>query len=337
MFDYAGLSERKISRLCSRFFAQLPLCGIPYWTTEVYSIGRYLKEYAGIPQWMPLFVYSQHGINYEEETPKHEIENDAEAMLVFNPDALPLYKRASSKPCYHVTMPYALHRRLHNITQSPDAKGTLVFPFHSSAELDVIFDVDAYVAQLRELPPDFHPLCISLHISDIQKGLHREFIKRGFPVYTAGNTHDVFFGNRVYSLMRHFKYTASNGLSSPAYYSTEMGIPFSLIGEGYELIDVSNPNLPGSRIDYRASVSRKEAVEVFSGIHTRVTPRQKELVHHVLGIGKGLSSEELRRILLDAYRKRRGNAVKDALLLHKRRAKYGFTRFAAKFLDRILS
>ncbi len=333
MFDYAGLPARQISRLCDRFFANKPLCKTYYWTAEVYSLGRYYREYANIPEWIPLFVYSQHGATYWGEIFGNDIENDAEALLVFTTDTLEKYKRVLTKPCYQITMPYVLHRRLHNIVPSPGAKGTLVFPCHSTFDDVVVFNIDEYVAQLRTLPPAFHPLCICVYAADVKKGLHLEFIKRGFPVYTAGCTEDVFFGDRLYSLMRQFKYTTSNDLGSYAYYSTEMGIPFSLFGNTVEYINMTNPYLPQGRLDMLSNARYKEEVDMFSGIHTRITPRQKECAEYVLGIGKGLSGEELRQILLDAYRKRRGNAVRDALKVCKRRVRRSCVQLAAGILD----
>ncbi len=341
MFDYTGFSERKLARLCSRSFACKPLCKIPYWSSEIHSIGRYLKEYAGIPEWISLFVYSQHGANYDLQRDEHEIDNDAEAMLVFNTDMLELYTRESSKPCYQITMPYVLHRRLHNIVQSPGARGTLVFPVHSTVQIDVEFDMDAYAEQLRALPPEFHPLCISVHMADVRKGLHLEFIKRGFPVYTSGNIEDVFFADRMYSLMRQFKYTASNAVGSHTYYSVEMGIPFSLFGGNFECTHVrtfhvgNTTVLPQGRIDWFDRPSYRKEFDVFSGIRTLIPREQKEWVDHVLGIGTGLSSAELRQLLLDAYRKRRGNAARNALRIAKRKLKRSLVRLAAKCADRI--
>ncbi len=77
----------------------------------------------------------------------------------------------------------------------------------------------------------------------------------------------------------------------------------------------------------------KEEVDVFSGIHTRITPRQKEWAEHVLGVGKGLSSGELRQVLLDAYRKRRGNAARIALRTSERKLKRALVQLASGCMD----
>ncbi len=166
---------------------------------------------------------------------------------------------------------------------------------------------------------------------DVHKGLHLEFMKRGVPVYTAGHTSDVFFADRLYSYMRQFKYIVSNDIGSYTYYSVEMGIPFSFFGDA-EKINLRDPNLPIGHFDLSSRPGYKEEVDVFSGIHTRITPRQKELVEHVMGIGKGLSGDELRQILLDAHQKR-NTPAKTALRIYKRRAKYGAIQLAARFLD----
>ncbi|MDL2226369.1 hypothetical protein LJB86_01775 [Deltaproteobacteria bacterium OttesenSCG-928-M10] len=312
MFDYQGYSEKKLLALCDARLAAGRPCQTPYWTSEHYSIGSFLREYAGYPSWLPLYVYAQHGATNDPQIARHEIENDAEAMLVFNREALNNFKAVSDKPCHLVTMPYALHRRANNIIQSPTARGTLAFPCHSTMEIDVVFDLAAYVKELRALPDEFQPVSICLHRSDIVKGLYKNFMEQGFSVYTAGSPEGIFFGHKLYDLMRHFKYTTSNHVGSYTYYSVEMGIPFSLVGEDGQLINKSDPNIPVGPMDMAASKYYQEEQRVFAGIHTEISPAQKEFVEIVLGIDQGLTGQELRQVLTTAYQARGGHYLKDA-------------------------
>lgn len=311
-FDYKGYSEKQLLLLCDTKQATKRPYDIAYWTSEHYSIGAYLRGYARYPSWLPIFVYSQHGVG-NHTISAHEIGNDAEAMFVFSQEALKNFHAISDKPCYQVTMPYVWYRRKHNIRQSLFAQGSLVFPFHSTLEVDVAFNISRYIDELRALPKDFHPIVVCLHRSDILKGLHKQFIERGLPVYTAGCPEDIYFGSRFYSLLHNFKYTLSNHVGSYAFYSIEMGIPFSLFGENGLLINRTDPNLPKGPINILANKYYKAQIEIFSGIHTEIPSEQNLFVKEALGIGQGVTRQELKNILKKAYKKRQDRFTLDSL------------------------
>lgn len=332
MFDHQGYSEAKIARLCDRRAAFKGLYKRKYMTTEMYSLGRYYREYAGYPEHLPLYVYSQHGLNYESKVTPHELENDAEAMLVFNPDKLRRYQSLSDKPCHLVTCPNVRHRRRHGIVPHPEAKGTLVFPAHSTREIETGYDVRNYIQEIKALPAEFQPVCVQMHVNDIRKGGHRPYMENGLPVYTAGDTADVFFGDRLYEVLRHFKYTMSNEPGSYAYLSVEMGIPFSLWGEEAKAFNLSDPNLPKGDLTAARAGDFVRPLALFSGIHTRITPEQKEFVEFSLGVHDGISGEELGRIFREAYQKR-GRPALDRLTAARYQVEYGFKRLLYGTLD----
>lgn len=303
-FDYGGYSEEKINRYCDSRYLFSGISRIPYSITEFYSTGRCLREYTGWPSYLPIYLYSQHGAGYRYKVMPHEINNSAAGMLVFSNDGLMNYRRSSDKPCYLVTHPFVLYRKRSKIKQSVEAKGTLALPSHSSMDVIANYDIDKYVNDLNALPSEFQPVCVSLHISDIRRGQHLEYIKRGMPVYTAGHPQDIRYVERFYAILRNFKYTTSNHVGSYAYYSVEMGLPFSFYGGKAMFFNFGNKYLPKGNVDLADTNVYGEAEDVFSGLNMVISDRQRLFAHKALGIGEGLSGLELYEVFKSAFRER---------------------------------
>jgi hypothetical protein len=79
---------------------------------------------------------------------------------------------------------------------------------------------------------------------DINKGRHKFFLDSNIPVYTAGNSSDIRFIERLYSIIKNFNYTTSNYLGTITFYSIEMGIPFFIYGSKQVDINKSDENFP---------------------------------------------------------------------------------------------
>lgn len=306
LFDYSGYTEEELTRLCDKKAANKGDCRIAYWTSETYSMGHCLRDYAGFPTTHPLYVYCKHGVSVNPVPGPYEIKTDAEAMLVFNEEEAAGYRARSNKPCHVVPMPYVTYRRKYGIEPSPDARGALYFVQHSIEKAKVIRDIDNYIDRLTALPKEFHPLCVCMYMTDVHNGLYKHFMRRGIPVYTTGATMDIRFCDRLYNLLRRFKYTLSNHVGSYAAYSIEMGIPFSLHGDA-EQLRLSAKHYGAERaMNLLDNEYERQAREMIgSDLHLEITPGQKEYADRALGIGQGVSGAELNQILWDAYRARK--------------------------------
>lgn len=294
MFDYQGLTAQELENLCDKKNIQKYNIRPMYHPGEIYSQGYYYRKYARFPHCLPLMIFSEHGIEFGS-VEKNEIENDAYAMFVFSDYKKEKYEQVSSKNCYKVLHPLVWYRK-NNVQQSDKAKGTIAFPAHSTKQTNSFFDIDLYVKELKSLPDEMQPVCVAMHISDINKGQHLEFIKRGIAVYTAGNPSDYRFGERFYNILKHFKYGTSNLVGSYAYYCIEMGIPFSLFGQKSEYRDV----IDNYKRDYNEIEGYCIAESVFSGIHRTITIEQKLHVEASLGMKSYLTRDQMKKILYKA-------------------------------------
>lgn len=303
-FDYLGMSEAELARVCDDKLAQKGLIRSACLITDCYSMSSTYREYCGFPKALPLQICSDHGAG-DLIARTHELDNDAACMFVFSDGKLEDYRRASTRPCYKVPHPFPLYRKIHGIRQIENPKGTLAYVAHSIPWLDCKFDIEEYADGLLAFPSEFQPVCVCLYYADVEKKLHLPFIRRHIPVYTAGAIFDVRFVQRHYEILRHFKYTTSNDpAGSSGFYSIEMGIPFFSFGCGVRYEIPPNMHPPSERDSSKTEEYRnKWAQRLFAERHDVVTAEQQEVVERIFNETGAVSPPEMRRILWKAYLK----------------------------------
>lgn len=305
MFSYVGMTEKELTDLCVDKNLNKGNAEWKYWTSEIYSFGKYLRLYGFYPSWLPLYVYMEHGvaINKVEEIPPHELNNDAYCHFYMDARKIPYFKEKSTKPCYPLKSLSVYCRKRNNYKQSPEAKGSLFFFSHSTPDIENEMNLKELFQELKTLPEQMQPVCVCLHMHDINKGVHKQFIGNGFPVYTAGNTLDNRFADRFYSLIKNFKYTFSNEIGSYTFYSVEMGIPFFFYGSEPVYYNVSDENIPSGRYTINQQDFYREMVRLFSysGFNVELTEEQVQFTKMKLGLETGLSRLQMSKILWKAY------------------------------------
>ena len=316
-FDYNGFDEETLLSLCSPSRVSRGIVPWKYWPSEIYSFGRHYRSYGRYPSFLPIYCYSSHGV-YDTKAYPHEVENDSYAMLCVSPAIIDAYKENCDKPCYCVPSPFVWYRKKNRIEKSSSAKGTLAFATHSTPDVDAVMDYEAYADMLLSLPKDFFPITVCLHMHDIDKGLHKIFLQKDIPVYTAGHAEDVRFAQRWYEIVRHFSYTTSNMFGSHVFYSVEMGIPFFLMGDRSTWVNHGNKNIPLGELHMDKDHLPAEAL--FTERVDQVTPEQRAFVEKHLGIHDGLSRKEFSKLLYTAWF-RKANIAKDLYELVKYQAK----------------
>ena len=309
MFDYKGQSPEELLDLCSeKNVIKSPI--FVNWVAEVYAIGKCLRYITKLPKWFPLDIYTEHGPgnNITNKIDKHEMENSAYCHFVASRRTYELYKKSCNKRCYHYKYPAITYKEMKGIKQSPDAKGTIVYPMHSVDWNKVEYDIDDLCNQLNALPDEYKPICICLHYHDINKGQHEEFIKRGFPVYTAGHPYDDRYIDRFYDILKNFKYSMSNEAGSYLYYSVDLGIPFSIIGKPGKIIIPKDFILDGKVHRPKGEFNVRENYALFEAEYQMfkdkprdtITDEQREYVRTGLGYDSSLSTSDLKKILINA-------------------------------------
>ncbi len=271
---------------------------ISYWTAEIYGFGRHIREYACYPKWLPLCINTDHGPGFRDTPLPSELSSSAPVQFYHAPSRVKSWPTFSGKACYCLFSPYVFFRRKAGIVQSAMAKGTIAFPAHTTSSIDDVSNIQHYIEQLKALPDVYQPVSICLHVSDICKGLHREFSDNGFEVFSAGTVQDERFAENFYQIIRNFKYATSNIGGGYLYYCVEMGLPFFLYGNEPNYINRGDQNIEnGQYTSYKQHSAYQEMEALFSRPVLEITPAQVEFVGTGLGLRDGISRTAMSLIL----------------------------------------
>lgn len=333
-----ALRTRQLEELCESYESGYTLTPAPYWSAEIYGFGKYIRKYGYFPSWLPLCVHTDHGPGIVQQF-KSELTSSAPVQLFHSPESVDAWKAASNKPCFCLYSPFVFGRRVAGIERDPKAEGTIAFPGHTTIHLKDVSNVKIYIDQLKALPAEFQPVSVCLHPTDVQKGLHNEFLAEGLDVETAGHAYDDAFSDRFYDIVKRFKYSTSNYMGSYAYYCVEMDIPFFLFGQEPEYINIDDPNVPlGNFSPYNQFDSHRRSHDLFASRTTRINAEQRTFALTHLGVYHGLSRPRLAVVLYYALVRRFFMGITLAYAL--KRLRHLFTPVASKarsFLNGVAS
>lgn len=306
MFDYKGYTEKELTELCSESDLQCyhGRSSLPFWTTEAYGFGKWLRKYALYPRKHPIYLYSDHsGPSFTNEIFEYDFQfAHAFGMLFHTPAVVTKWNETHKPKAYTLYSPFVFCRKALRMQAKPEARGTIAYPSHSLPDIDDVSDIEKYISDLRALPDEYQPVAVSLHYHDINKGRHRIFLDSGIPVYTAGTPHDYRFTERFYSILSNFKYSTSNFLGSYIFYSIEMGIPFFFHGDK----PVFKKAIHNSEADFNFkavgnSINSGDYIyNLFDGRQAHITQEQKRFVHNQLGLIHGTGRIKLAALMYSA-------------------------------------
>lgn len=310
-----GYTKEKIEELCSEENLQIKCNHSKFWVSEVYGLGRAYREYAYFyPESMPLYIYSGHGIYFCDKPVKHELESEAPVQFFNWEKFVQDFKRESDKPCYKIEWPYLSYIKRRGVKRDENPEGTIVYPSHSTPLTDDIFDIEKYIEQLKSLPEKFHPIYVCLHKHDITKGVHNAYLEAGFNVVTAGHHGDDRYIDRFYELLRHFKYSTSNEISTYTFLSVNLGVPFFTYGENTKIINHEDINYAKGELNFQQFDGYQEAYNLFLKNPLKdeilISKEQVDYVNDKLGVGADMSRFKFTLLIWGAFFSYRFNPVR---------------------------
>jgi len=268
---------------------------------EVYGAGKYLRKYGFYPNFLPIRVYITHGpsqwdfVENRLFPPHHNFNGFFSDRLVLD------FRKRSDKKAFKIISPFAYCRRVNNIQQSPDAKGSLFFFAHSTKWIDFETDNNKVLEMINKLPVEFFPISVCMYYDDILKGRHKFFINQGIPVFTAGNWKNPCFIDNFYEILRNFKYSISNSIGSYIYYSVDLNIPFSIIDAKPKLVEnelIKDYLRDEYFLNYQQS---QRNYSLFKGEFISITQDQKDIATEELGMKDGISRFKFSILLYKSY------------------------------------
>ena len=256
-----------------------------YSANDNYGFAHIMKVYAGYPVTESIYATFPHGIYMRDNVVNvSELEANFPSHLNYPPFTTTLWKKtAKTKKVFPFAAPihYAI-KLFQSEVPKDQRRGTLFLPKHSTRMVEIEFDRDAVIAELADLPDEFKPITICLHWQDIEKGMDKFFIERGFEVLCAGHFTDSDYIFRWLHLVSQFKLVAHCGFGSALFYSVLAGVPFYLTKEQVEIV----PNNNFNRFHKQTSEYTKVGVgrlnnlrKIFGTPVSEITRQQKDLVN----------------------------------------------------------
>ncbi|MEI6478399.1 MAG: hypothetical protein WCO52_05440 [bacterium] len=281
-----------------------------------YGFNLILKDYARFPRYLPLPCHLEHGWTSLEEALVSDLKTEQPLMLTFSKRRKEAWKRKSPIPAEVMGAPFSHYKDMQGIVRDKAARGTVVFPSHSTYDLKAQFDIDLFCKELQSLPKEFQPITVCLFWIDYIDKKADVYRKAGFSVVTTGSkfVNSISFPRNFYSILSQHKYCASNDVGSYTFYSVDFGTPFFLVGEPAIVI---NKGMKDVNI---GAVGRIEDTDLGLKVHnlfstgpvSQISAAQKKFVEDEMGTKDCLSREEMHDLLWKYYRKNPGR-IKDSL------------------------
>ncbi len=275
---------------------------------SLYGMKKILFDYLSISNDLPQSFYLDHGVPlYDEKRPLNAkiLKTRFPLVLLTNEDQLKLYKdHLANKTTMLVGALFPKYRQMNQLHPQPDRVGTIVFPSHSTLQVDVVQGWSDYAQQLKKLPDHFHPITVCLYWVDVLKGRHIIFEQEGLEVMTMGHFSRQDFAHKFYSTVQHFRYACSNEYGSYLPYCVEMGIPFFIYGNQFVNQNVSQHNYyPEGRFTYSQAMGLNaydQVRQLFALNESQpvINAQQRRFVEHILGLGHPIDKHRLKEAIL---------------------------------------
>jgi hypothetical protein len=269
--------------------------------TRNYGFNQIVKQYASFPWYLPLPAHLEHGWTPIEEALKSDLGSKKPLMLVFSKRRAEAWKKQSSIPVAVMGSPFIHFKNMHHITKQKDAKGTIVFPSHSTYSVTSQFSVEQYCRELKNLSSEFQPITICLFWLDFIDKKANIYRKFGFNVVSAGYKFSIGldFVENFYKILSSHKYASANEVGSYTFYAIDLGLPFFLTGKAPLINNIGNDvNLAKSvkTIDFKYGEIASGLFE--TGPITKISLAQKEFADREMGLQDCLSRTALRDLLI---------------------------------------
>ncbi|KLE14644.1 hypothetical protein [Clostridium sp. C8] len=287
----------------------------------MYSMGAIYREFLGLklPKILPNSFHYEHGWYSSENAIITDIDIYQSLMFVMSERRKKIYEEELRKlnierEVIVTGSPFFMYRKIKKIEKSKYANGSVVFPCHSTKEIEVDYNIENFCESLDRLPNEFKPCVICLHWCDYNnKNVLEKYKSLGYKVVTAGfpnRSNNFKFVKNYYDILSNAKYTLSNEIGTYTFYSVEMGIPFSLINKGEVThhnkgdLNLSNWNIFDKFKASEISLIMEEAERIFYGINYEVSSEQRQFVELEMGSNEQnmLNKYQLRKIVLKSYK-----------------------------------
>lgn len=191
--------------------------------------------------------------------------------------------------------PWLMHLENSGSVENNSRKGSIFYPLHRAPGYDFIgLDDEASIKYLKELPDDFYPIEISLHMHDLGGERQKLFEASGFKTVSLGKTNNPNFHREFFSLVSNYKHAFSESWGSHIPFLLKSGIPTQIIPRAIT-ITRSGETTPVHSGKFETELQKAE--EMFAAFPYFISPEQMLYIDSLLGVGYKKSRLEISKIL----------------------------------------
>lgn len=228
-----------------------------------YGMDYLLKKLLGFPSKAPLDVHLDHGVIIRLDKPDQYLAG-TNASLIFVDNTIRKNMVPEKRNVFVLGPLFMRYRRAMGFKYNPSARGTIVFPTHSSHHLSLKLDWKKYAEDLAALPSEFQPVTVCLYWLDVLKGEHKYFEDAGLNVICNGHMFDDNYAFNFYTNLVNYKYASGNEPGSFTFYAIEMGMPFFIFGPSAVVVNDGKDKTAGAKFEFNDIDYAKRIKEVFA-------------------------------------------------------------------------
>lgn len=276
------------------------------WTREYhfangfYGLSTILKDYAQIDNSKVIKAPIEHGINdYENALNPYEIGLPTENIITLSEFRKNTIEKLSNKKAI-VIGPYVAYAKGYYsdeeiaIMRRQNGRTLLVFPTHSTKEIDTNYDVNGFLCEIRKIRKEFDTVLVCMYWKDISRGVHTLYQQEGYKVVCAGHIYDLNFLKRLHSIFELTDAVIFNQTGTGVGYAMQLHKPCYIYNQELEFYSKS----PSAYLEQQFSPEHYEILNAFNKPDFIITEEQKQICSYVYGVGQVKTPKQLKELLL---------------------------------------
>lgn len=197
-----------------------------YW----YGFSNLIKRYSFWP--LPLPFVIPHGLDFGTTNMcGGELQSGLPGIYCYQDFREDIYLKQKVFTLIKGASPWLYLLKLKNFKgiHKDNAFSLIVFPPHSGATIEsYVDDEDKFITHIEKMKNNYKDIGICIYWRDILKNRHIKYIEAGFKVFTAGNMYDPYFSDRLFEILKNYKYLYTPTIGSHIFYAASMGIDIIL-------------------------------------------------------------------------------------------------------------
>lgn len=177
-------------------------------------------------------------------------------------------------------------------------KVLLVFPTHSTDKIDIQINEKNFLNKIEKIKKEYDTVLICLYYMDILRKKNKIYENLGYKVITAGHRNDIYFLNRLKTIILLSDYTISNFFGTHVIYCTHLNKPHTIFEEELR-INGENKNYLNEieKIYTQGESERKNITKYYTRYPNNNLNEIKRELNYLFGFNEVKNSDELKKIL----------------------------------------